>query len=424
MGDVVIRVEHIGKEYPLGQRERYYTLRDKLAKILRPSSYLKGKTPLSRSGNKISKFWALDDVSFEVRRGETIGIIGQNGAGKSTLLKILSRITEPSKGYVDIAGRLGSLLEVGTGFHPELTGRENIYLNGAILGMKKAEITKKFDEIVSFAEVEKFLDSPVKHYSSGMYVRLAFAVAAHLEPEILLVDEVLAVGDAAFQRKCMGKMSDVAEQGRTIIFVSHNMTALLNLCKRSILLERGRIQCVDSTDRVINAYLSDKGKVDVGGWEKNPRRDGAGRIRFKSVEIRNAEGGSSLYPSKPVIFRLGFDGKGDIQSSHVNIGLGINTIFGERVLTLFTKFDQRYRGMNFSFETGTVVKCRVAKLPLSPGPYFLTLYVDIDGEISDRIRDAIELQIHEDDFFGTGVVPTGSQGVYMLEQEWHPESMA
>lgn len=423
MGDVVIRVEHLGKEYPLGQRERYYTLRDKIAKFIRPGALLGGTAPLLNSGSGASTFWALDDVSFEVRRGETIGIVGQNGAGKSTLLKILSRITEPSTGYADIAGRLGSLLEVGTGFHPELTGRENIYLNGAILGMKKTEIAKNFDEIVSFAEVEKFLDSPVKHYSSGMYVRLAFAVAAHLEPEILLVDEVLAVGDAAFQRKCMGKMSDVAGQGRTIVFVSHNMTALLNLCKRSILLERGRVRCVDSTDRVVNTYLSDKGKADVGGWEQNPRREGSGLVRFKSVEIRNAEGGLSLYPSKPVTFRLGFESKGGVLSSHVNIGLGINTVFGERVLTLFTKFDQRYRGMSFSFETGTLVRCRIEKLPLTPGPYFLTLYVDIDGEISDRIRDAIELQIHEDDFFGTGVVPTGSQGVYMLEQEWQPESM-
>ena len=227
MSDLAIRVEHLGKQYRLGgQQARYATFRETVVKAAKaPVRWLKGERRSEQN-----KFWALDDVSFEVKQGEAVGIIGRNGAGKSTLLKILCRITSPTRGRVDVYGRVGSLLEVGTGFHPELTGRENIFLNGAILGMSRKEIHRKFDEIVDFAEIEKFLDTPVKYYSSGMYVRLAFAVAAHLEPEILVVDEVLAVGDAEFQKKCLGKMGDVANEGRTVLFVSHNMGAVQTLC--------------------------------------------------------------------------------------------------------------------------------------------------------------------------------------------------
>ena len=244
--DVVIRAEGLGKKYLIGhaaERERYVALRDVMARGARnlwrkTADMARGRAILA--GDTVEEFWALRDVSFEVKRGEVLGIIGRNGAGKSTLLKILSRITEPSEGRVTIKGRVASLLEVGTGFHPELTGRENIYLNGAILGMTRAEIRRKFDEIVDFAEVEKFLDTPVKRYSSGMYVRLAFAVAAHLEPEILVVDEVLAVGDAEFQKKCLGKMSEVAGGGRTVLFVSHNMAAVGILCPRSMHVDAAR----------------------------------------------------------------------------------------------------------------------------------------------------------------------------------------
>ncbi|MGC8960577.1 MAG: ABC transporter ATP-binding protein, partial [Chloroflexia bacterium] len=245
MTDVAIRVEGLSKRYRIGQREPYRALRDVLARGLAApfratASVFRRSGPNGNGIRGENYIWALKDVSFEVKRGEVVGVIGRNGAGKTTLLKILSRITEPTEGYAEIHGRVGSLLEVGTGFHPELTGRENIYLNGAILGMKKAEIDKKFDEIVAFAEVEKFIDTPVKRYSSGMYVRLAFAVAAHLEPEILLVDEVLAVGDAAFQKKCLGKMGDVAKGGRTVLFVSHQMNSIRKLCDRCIWLDAGR----------------------------------------------------------------------------------------------------------------------------------------------------------------------------------------
>jgi len=275
----IIRVEGLSKQYRIGvQREPYGNLRESLARAF--------KAPFDRlRRNDLASddtIWALRDVSFEVMPGEVIGIIGRNGAGKSTLLKILSQITEPSSGQVDLFGRVGSLLEVGTGFHPELTGRENIYLNGAILGMQRAEIERKFDEIVAFAEIEKFLDTPVKHYSSGMYTRLAFSVAAHLEPEILVVDEVLAVGDAEFQKKCLGKMNEVAQTGRTILFVSHNMAAVQKLCPRSILLRKGEMELDAETRSVIREYTN-AGSYKVGHFNKAGRH-----ITPKYVKVLNA----------------------------------------------------------------------------------------------------------------------------------------
>jgi len=266
MSDIAIRVENLGKRYRIGQRrERYGTLRDTLMQALRAPlrawrdrGHRKGK----------AEIWALQDVSFDVHRGDVLAVIGRNGAGKSTLLKILSRVARPTVGRAWIHGRVGSLLEVGTGFHPELTGRENIYLNGAILGMTKTEIDRKFDEIVAFAELEKFLDTPVKHYSSGMYMRLAFAVAAHLEPDILLVDEVLAVGDAAFQKKCLGKMGEVAKEGRTVLFVSHNMATIQRLCHSALLLDSGRMTACGTVSDVIQLYLKE-GATPVQRWERS-----------------------------------------------------------------------------------------------------------------------------------------------------------
>ncbi|HEV2136867.1 MAG TPA: polysaccharide ABC transporter ATP-binding protein [Terracidiphilus sp.] len=265
--DIVIRAEGLGKKYVIGheaERERYVALRDVIARGAKnawrmAADMVKGRIVVP--GDTVEEFWALKDVNFEVKRGEVLGIIGRNGAGKSTILKVLSRITEPSEGRVTIHGRVASLLEVGTGFHPELSGRENIFLNGAILGMTRAEIKRKFDEIVAFAEVEKFLDTPVKRYSSGMYVRLAFAVAAHLEPEILVVDEVLAVGDAEFQKKCLGKMNEVASHGRTILFVSHNMGAVLGLCSRVACLVKGSLKCEGIPQTVVNQYLAYAGSL-------------------------------------------------------------------------------------------------------------------------------------------------------------------
>ena len=282
MSDVAIRVEHLSKQYKIGgQQAAYTTFRESLVQAANvPLRWLKGER-----GSGQNTFWALNDISFEVKHGEAVGIIGRNGAGKSTLLKILSHITSPTRGRVDLYGRVGSLLEVGTGFHPELSGRENIFLNGAILGMSRFEITRKFDEIVDFSGVEKFLDTPVKHYSSGMYVRLAFAVAAHLEPEILVVDEVLAVGDAEFQKKCLGKMGAVAHEGRTVLFVSHNMGAVKSLCQKGIFLTHGTIQAVGPISSVVDKYLnagisSDKAFASISNDPNTP-------IQLNEVSVRD-----------------------------------------------------------------------------------------------------------------------------------------
>ena len=295
MNDIAIRVEKIGKQYHIGAKQtKYRTLRDTLtdavtAPFRRASKLLRGQA--TGAAELDESFWALRDVSFEVKQGEVVGIIGHNGAGKSTLLKVLSRITEPTEGYADVYGRVGSLLEVGTGFHQELTGRENIYLNGAILGMKRAEIDHKFDEIVSFAEVERFMDTPVKHYSSGMRLRLGFAVAAHLEPEILLVDEVLAVGDASFQKKCLNKMQDVGQEGRTVLFVSHNMPAITRLCGRTILLDGGRVLEDGLSHQVVGTYLSSGlGTTAAREWSDLSRAPGDDVVRLCSVRIRTEDG--------------------------------------------------------------------------------------------------------------------------------------
>jgi len=298
MTEIALRVENLSKEYRIGGRqEQYRTLRDTLTDAFTSPFRRAGRLLRGQSGGAAGltqRFWALKDVSFEVRRGEVVGIIGRNGAGKSTLLKTLSRITEPSSGRAEIYGRVGSLLEVGTGFHPELTGRDNIYLNGAILGMGRAEIERKFDEIVDFAEVEQFIDTPVKHYSSGMYLRLAFAVAAHLEPEILIVDEVLAVGDAAFQKKCLGKMGEVASQGRTVLFVSHNMTAIQSLCDRVVWLHQGQIVADGPTGQVISKYLQTASTtMNEQLWPDMATAPGNEKVRIRSARVR-AEDGTSI----------------------------------------------------------------------------------------------------------------------------------
>jgi lipopolysaccharide transport system ATP-binding protein len=284
MNSSAIRVEGLSKLYRIGAKQQSYRmLRDHLSD---------GFKALFRRGDESSDtFWALKDVSFAVGEGEVVGIIGRNGAGKSTLLKILSRITEPTEGYADIYGRVGSLLEVGTGFHPELTGRENIYLNGVILGMKKAEVARRFDEIVAFGEVEKFIDTPVKHYSTGMYLRLAFAVAAHLEPQILVVDEVLAVGDASFQQKCLNKMEDVGKEGRTVLFVSHNMQAVTRLCRRVLLVEGGRIRLDGAAHEVVGAYLNSERSVGAAReWRNAATAPGNEIVRLLSVRVLSESG--------------------------------------------------------------------------------------------------------------------------------------
>jgi lipopolysaccharide transport system ATP-binding protein len=319
MSDIAIRVENLSKQYKIcAVQQRYDTLCDQIADGLR--------SLLRRNGRPTSgqdTIWALKDVSFEVKQGEVVGIIGPNGAGKSTLLKILSRITEPTAGRAELYGSLGSLLEVGTGFHPELSGRENIYLNGAILGMRKSELDRKFDEIVTFAEIEKFIDTPVKYYSSGMYVRLAFAVAAHLEPDILIIDEVLAVGDATFQRKCLGKMSDVAKEGRTVLFVSHNMAAVKLLCGRAILLKPGQRIIEGSVDQVADAYLRAGAEMLTGTIPDDAPRVGTGEARIRSVQLTDTEGKrlAHLYLGQPFRVTLTFDVLTDIEDAVIEVSI-------------------------------------------------------------------------------------------------------
>ena len=337
MNDVAIRVENLSKQYRIGTApERYRTLRDTLTRAVRhPLAAIRGSTD--------DTIWALKDVSFEVRRGQVLGVIGRNGAGKSTLLKVLSRVTEPTEGYAEIHGRVGSLLEVGTGFHPELTGRENIYLNGAILGMKRAEIDRKFDEIVAFSEVEKFIDTPVKRYSSGMYLRLAFAVAAHLEPEILVVDEVLAVGDAEFQRKCLGKMSDVAQEGRTVMFVSHNMSAILRLTEETILLEKGKMVLRAITPKAVDYYMA-AGFSQLGErtWDADEIPSSA--APFRPIALRVCDGNQrvvdTVRSTEPT--RVTIQYKLEAPVTGLRVGIYLLTMQGEFVFTSFDTDDSEY----------------------------------------------------------------------------------
>ncbi|KOP22771.1 ABC transporter [Hapalosiphon sp. MRB220] len=339
MSDTVIRVENLSKKYVLSHQQEGQSSYKSLREVISNGAKSLSKKLLKPSGKEIydpsiEEFWALKDVSFEIKQGDRVGIIGRNGAGKSTLLKILSRITEPTKGRIKINGRVASLLEVGTGFHPELTGRENIFLNGAILGMSKAEIKRKFDEIVDFAEVEKFLDTPVKRYSSGMYVRLAFAVAAHLEPEILIVDEVLAVGDATFQKKCLGKMGEVAEGGRTVIFVSHNMQAIRRLCSKAVYLERGVTKNVSSVEDAIQRYSAQSSMstfdVDLDSIYRTSEYSGLGE-QARLLRIQLAPDSSFSYGQPlDLIFTICCTR----EISDLAIGIGFDTLDGNRILTL------------------------------------------------------------------------------------------
>jgi lipopolysaccharide transport system ATP-binding protein len=323
----IISVENLSKQYRIGTKLPYKTFRETLMNAI-ASPRLFRKNSVSDD----NAIWALKDVSFEVQQGEVLGIIGRNGAGKSTLLRILSRVTEPTKGEVKMQGRVGSLLEVGTGFHPELTGRENIFLNGAILGMRKEEIKKKFDEIAAFAEIDKFLDTPVKRYSSGMYVRLAFAVAAHLEPEILLVDEVLAVGDAQFQKKCLGKMGDVAREGRTVLFVSHNMTAIKTLCSKSILLKNGSIDRYGETNTVVDSYLSTSASVLIQVWDAPETAPGNEEVKVKRIELipQFKNGSQNITVETPLNIEFQFWYL-KTKSSLINVSMHLYNVNGELI---------------------------------------------------------------------------------------------
>lgn len=404
MGKPIIEIEGLGKSYRIGaNREKYLSLRDEMAK----AAHGFYRRFVSRDWHALrdEEFWAIKDVSFSINEGETVGIIGRNGAGKSTLLKILSKITPPTTGKVTLRGRIASLLEVGTGFHPELTGRENIYLNGAILGMTRAEIKRKFDEIVAFAEVEKFLDTPVKRYSSGMYVRLAFAVAAHLEPEILIVDEVLAVGDAQFQKKCLGKLGEVAKRGRTVLFVSHNMAAVENLCERGLLMSKGAVACDGNTAETVAAHLG----TPSGG-------NGAHGRYFKAVRSFSTEHPDApLRCGDPITFEFDID-TGGVSCKYPFVGLGLDDMHGARIATVGSYFaSPELPPLNGL----TTVQCRIPHPNLAPGLYRLKVSLSDSSQELESIDNFRTFEMQPSDFYGNGKVPAATQGPMLLRSTWH-----
>jgi lipopolysaccharide transport system ATP-binding protein len=423
MSGVAIKVENLGKQYRIGgPQARYKTLRDSItdamaapfrraAKLLRGHAY--GAAELDET------IWALKDISFEVNQGDVIGIIGRNGAGKSTLLKILSRITEPTEGKVKIFGRVGSLLEVGTGFHSELTGRENIFLNGAILGMKKAEIERKFDEIVTFSEIEKFIDTPVKHYSSGMYMRLAFAVASHTEPEILLVDEVLAVGDAQFQKKCLGRMDEVGKEGRTVLFVSHNMTAIKALCKRGVLLENGKIAYDGDVSTVTEKYLSglenSHKNIPLSQRKREKYLPLYAKIIDFSLISEDKVNPILVKSNKPFMIRL------TIQAEK-NTRAGIYLAIRDSNQVLIWMASGHLHNMIYEFKKGTwQIDCQIDPTFLSSGDYRIDCGLDIPNQQwIDFLPDVYYFTVSELDPYGSGFNLTQRFARYHVDHKWSP----
>lgn len=425
---IAIRVEGLSKSYVLRHQQpaQHAELREALTAGVKNlvRSLRAPFAPPNRDATK-ETFWALRDVNFSIRVGERVGIIGRNGAGKSTLLKLLTRITEPTLGRIEVRGRVCSLLEVGTGFHPELTGRENIYLNGAILGMTAAETRRKFDEIVAFAEVERFLDTPVKRYSSGMYVRLAFSVAVHLEPDILIVDEVLAVGDAAFQRKSLARMEDVTVRGgRTVVFVSHNMLAIQKLCERAILIEQGTVAEEGPVERVVATYLRRSGESLRVALSERPDRAGDGRIRFVSVTLRDNLGHPvhALRSGEPGTISISFARRGAETLRRVHIAFSIDGQFGERI----TSLNSEATGERFEIlpDEASNFDIHIHRVPLMPGRYGFTLFSTVDGAISDWVQNAGFFDVDPGDFYRSGHLIPAGQGHFLVDCKFVPATHA
>lgn len=406
MSDLAIKVENLGKKYLIGHR-RSGDLRETFGQTMK-NLFMKGRT-------YTEEFWALREFHVKIRQGEVVGIIGKNGAGKSTLLKILSRITDPSSGRFEINGRVSSLLEVGTGFHFELTGRENIFLNGTILGMRRREIKTKFDEIVAFSGIENFIDTPVKHYSSGMKVRLAFSVAAHLEPDILIIDEVLAVGDAEFQKKCLGKMDDVSKrEGRTILFVSHNLAAVGQLCNRGLLLAGGTLAEDNTVDHVIERYVHQNSMVGIGELLNLDLRKGSGDFLVKVIRLLNEslQEIAIVRTGSPVVFEIEFDRKVQGNDGSFRIDFALD--------------DER--GMRIAWFSSDVVECclkrdfqsiflKIPRFQFGAGTYYLTFYATWNGSVVDYIHQAFAIRSEEGDFFGTGkTIPKAQTYIYTDHQ--------
>jgi lipopolysaccharide transport system ATP-binding protein len=418
MNDAIIEVEDLGKRYRIGAVERPRTRAQEIRRLAAAPFGWLART--LRPASDEETLWALRHVSFQVRRGEVVGLIGRNGAGKSTLLKILSRITEPSEGRALLRGRVGSLLEVGTGFHPELTGRENIYLNGAILGMRRAEIAGKFDEIVAFAEVEKFIDTPVKHYSSGMYVRLAFAVAANLESEILVVDEVLAVGDEQFQKKCLGKMENAASSGRTVLFVSHNMAAVRALCPRACWLDLGRIVQTGDAASVVNRYMKAALLEADRPLSDRPDRRGDGSVRFTSITI------TGMTPS----------GESAAIAAHdrIRIRLGYRASHAPETLRFLVSLNDYARGGIYFLDSDAAggfpappamegtVECTTGPVRISPGQCYVNIAVFSNGRLADHVTYAHSFTVGSAGFDGLSKLPPRENALCVIEQQWRSEA--
>ena len=424
MSQVAISVEELSKRFQLGLHSH-----GRLSEVISRGGrgLLRGITGRSQPGSPMNagdassqqhsnEFWALRDLSFDVRQGEVVGIIGRNGAGKSTLLKILSRITAPTMGRFGVRGRVGSLLEVGTGFHPELTGRENIFLSGTILGMKRDEIVRHFDSIVDFAEADKFLDTPVKRYSSGMRVRLGFAVAAHLDPEILIVDEVLAVGDAGFQRKCMGKMGSIAETGRTVLFVSHNMAAIQSLCHSCVVLEHGKLTFRGDVNEGVSRYLEGlRNRKEIAIADREDR-SGNGSIRAVGIQIDGGSSKTSVLSGGKV--RIAVDLsllRKPSQEAHLAVIL--NDPNGQALVTLHTKFSGDQLRLN---SPQSKVVCEITCFSLAPGNYSVSLCISANGQLCDLVEDVATLEAFEGDYFGSGNLPTPSKhGRVLMDHHFH-----
>lgn len=419
----IIEVKNISKKYNITRQQgSYVALRDVLTNVIKkPFTFAKHKAKkiIGKAGNE--DFWALKDINFSVEQGEAIGIIGANGAGKSTLLKILTRITPPTSGEIIMRGKVASLLEVGTGFHPELSGRENIFLNGAILGMRKAEISQKFDQIVEFSGIGKFIDTPVKRYSSGMYVRLAFSVAAHLEPDILLVDEVLAVGDAQFQKKCLGKMDEVTKKaGRTILFVSHNMQAIQKLCARCILLDKGKIQMIGTTKETVDKYSNENAVLMDAPLKIRTDRSGNGKLKFSDIkffdardkEIKKLNSGQDV----KILFYYDLFDK-SVKNIYLTLII-IDPLTGERIAHIGSHTLQQ------AFKAdGQPIVLKIKKLPLTPGTYQFSLLAwskDQKGieETLDQINNACLIEVNFGDYYGTGILPE-KKGHFLVDYHFN-----
>ena len=412
MSDIAIRVKHLSKQYHIqSANNRHDKLGDKLADGLRSLIGRDRRLHVSQTS-----FWALKDICLEVKQGEIIGLIGGNGAGKSTLLKILSRITEPTEGRAEIFGRMSSLLEVGTGFVGDLSGRENVYLSGVILGMKKSEIDRRFDEIVEFSGVEEFIDTPVKRYSSGMYVRLGFSVAAHLEPDILVVDEVLAVGDAGFQKKCLGKMEDVAKGGRTVVFVSHNMAAMQGLCSKCCLLKGGQLVAEGLPGTVIEQYMAGAAPGEVIQLGERQDRQGTGEIRIEEVTICDAKGRpiDNALCGQNISIAVSYRSRDDKPISRLDLHITFYTSLGQFM------FNCSSEASGHPFDVlppkGQLL-CHIPELPLAPGRYVFNLFSTVGGEIADWVQRAGSLTVVTGDYFGTGQLKTHDEG-FLVKHKW------